>query len=143
MRAASVDKLGALPVSVSLPEPVAGEKQSLISVSAASLNPVELRVASGRMPGVSPPYVPGLEGVGTIVSSASFPEGTRVRFENDLAGFGKDGAMRELAVADDEAIIEIPDRIADAEAAAVGVVGVTSELAYRLAGMSGGERVAV
>ncbi|MGH8913704.1 MAG: quinone oxidoreductase family protein [Acidimicrobiia bacterium] len=143
MRAAHVTQIGTPPSPATLPSPMAGEGQSLISVTAAPLNPVELRVAAGRMPGSLVPYVPGLEGVGTIVESANFPVGTRVRFENDLPGFGKDGSIRELAVADDDGIVEVPDAVGDNEAAAVGVIGVTSELAYRLAGMTGGERVAV
>lgn len=143
MRAARVEAIGAPPAAANVPEPAAAEGESLISVTAASINPVELRVAAGRMPGATPPYVPGLEGVGTIVASSAFPKGARVRFENHLPGFGKDGAMRELAVADDGAVLELPDQVDDAEAAAAGVAGVTAELAFRLAGMGGGEKVAV
>jgi NADPH:quinone reductase-like Zn-dependent oxidoreductase len=143
MRAAQVTEIGSPPQMVELPEPVPNSGETLIAVSAASLNPVELRVAEGRMPGVSPPYVPGLEGVGTVISSPTLAAGTRVRFENDLPGFGKDGSIREVAVAEQEALFELPASVGDAEAAAAGVVGVTSELAYGLAGMKGGERVAV
>jgi NADPH2:quinone reductase len=95
------------------------------------------------MPGAVLPYVPGLEGVGTIIRSTSFPEGTRVRFENDLPGFGKDGAIRQIAVAQEESVVELPASVDDNTAAAVGVAGVTAELAFRLASMAGGERVAV
>jgi NADPH2:quinone reductase len=48
-----------------------------------------------------------------------------------------------LAVADDEAVFPLPPEISDAEAAATGVVGITAELAFRLADMTAGERVAV
>jgi NADPH2:quinone reductase len=143
MRAAQVTEIGSAPRPVMLPEPVPRSGETLIAVTAASLNPVELRVAAGRMPGASPPYVPGLEGVGTVVSSPTLTAGTRVRFENDLPGFGKDGSIRELAVADQEALFVLPDSVGDSVAAAAGVVGVTAELSYRLAGMKGGERVAV
>lgn len=124
-------------------DPVPTEGQTLIAVTAASLNPVELRVAAGRMPGASPPYVPGLEGVGTVIESPDLPVGTRVRFENDLPGFGKDGSIRELAVAEREALFELPPSVEDSVAAAAGVGGITSELAFRLAQMRGGEKVAV
>lgn len=87
--------------------------------------------------------MPGLEGVGTVISSSTLPEGTRVRFENDLPGFGKDGAIREIAVAKEAALIELPSSVDDTPAAADGVVGVTAAVAFRLAGMEGGERVAV
>ena len=143
MRAALVKVIGAPPEPVDLAEPAADDGQALIAVTAAALNPIEIRVAAGRMPGAVPPYVPGLEGVGTIIRSTLFSEGTRVRFENDLPGFGKDGALRQVAVAEEESLVELPPAVDDNTAAAVGVAGVTAELAFRLARMSGGERVAV
>ena len=143
MRAAQVKAVGALPEPTELDEPSAADGQALIAVTSAALNPVELRVAAGRMPGAIPPYVPGLEGVGTILTSSTLLEGTRVRFENDLPGFGKDGALREIAVAEEAALFELPSSVDDTTAAAAGVVGVTAELAFRLAGMQGDERVAV
>lgn len=143
MRAAQITEIGSPPQPADIPEPEPGEGQTTIAVSAVALNPVELRVAAGRMPGATPPYVPGLEGVGTVISSPHLAPGTRVRFENDLPGFGKDGAMREIAPADAEAIYVLPDSVDDATAAAAGVAGVTAELAYRLAVMEPGERVAV
>ena len=101
---------------VTLPEPVPGEGEALIAVTSAPLNPVELRVAAGCMPGASPPYVPGLEGVGTVIASPTLPAGTRVRFENDLPGFGKDGSIRAIAVAEPEAMFVLPPSVEDAEA---------------------------
>ena len=143
MRAAQVQEIGSPPQSVDVADRVTTPGKTLVAVAAASLNPVELRVAAGRMPGATPPYIPGLEGVGIVVSSDTHPVGTRVRFENDLPGFGSDGCLAELAVADDEAVFPLPPEIADTEAAAAGVVGITAELAFRLAGMREGDRVAV
>lgn len=144
MKAVLVTEIGSPPVTGEREEPVAGEGEALIAVAAAPLNPVELRVAAGRMPRQpDPPYVPGLEAVGTVVSSGRFPSGTRVRFENDLPGFGKDGSLRSVAVADEASLVALPDEVSDASAAAAGVVGITAHLALRRAGMEGGERVAV
>jgi NADPH:quinone reductase-like Zn-dependent oxidoreductase len=143
MRAAQVHEIGSPPQPVDVADRVTTPGKTLVAVAAASLNPVELRVAAGRMPGATPPYIPGLEGVGTVLSSETHPVGTRVRFENDLPGFGSDGCLAELAIADDEAVFPLPSEIADTEAAAAGVVGITAELAFRLAGMREGERVAV
>lgn len=144
MRAALVNRVGAPPEPAEREEPEPGEGQALIRVAAVALNPVEVRVAAGQMPREPQvPYVPGLEGVGTVVQSERLPAGARVRFENHLPGFGKDGALRELAVADDEALVELPPSVSDQEAAAAGVVGVTSHLALRRAELVDGERVAV
>jgi NADPH2:quinone reductase len=138
-----VTEIGIAPQPVDLPDPEPAPGQTLIAVHAASLNPVEVRVAAGGMPGAVPPYVPGLEGAGTVISSPTLDPGTRVRFENDLPGFGKDGSLRQVAVAEGDAIFVLPDSVDDHTAAAAGVAGVTAELAYRLAGMEPGQRVAV
>ena len=65
--------------------------EALVEVTAAPLNPTEIRVASGsfaRRP--QPPYVPGLEGAGRVVESDRVSPGRRVRFEGAaLPGFGK------------------------------------------------------
>lgn len=144
MRAAVLTEIGSVPEPAEREEPEAADGEALIAVTASSLNPVELRVAAGRMPRQpNPPYVPGLEGVGKVVESARFAPATRVRFENDLPGFGKDGSLREMATAEEDSVVELPESVSDAEAAAAGVVGVTAHLALRRAGMTGGERVAV
>lgn len=144
MKAAVVTAVGAPPQPADTERPAPGNHQALVKVVAAPLNPVEIRVAAGRMPRApEPPYVPGLEGSGTVVTSARFPVGTRVRFENDLPGFGKNGALAEFALADDEVLVELPAGVSDEEAAAAGVVGVTARLALLRAGLTAGERVAV
>ena len=125
-------------------EPEAGKGKALVEVSAAALNPVELRVAAGRMPQPPQvPYVPGLEGAGTVVRSSQFAPGTRVRFEGDLPGSGSTGVLAEMAAVDEETLVELPGNVPDSLAAAAGVVGVTARLALQRAGFVPGERVAV
>ncbi len=135
--------VGEAPGATVMEEPGPRADQALVAVTAASLNPVEIRVAAGRMGEIRTPYVPGLEGVGTVVRSPSLEAGTRVRFENHLPGFGKNGAIAELVVVDEDAIVELPAGVGDEVAAAAGVVGITASLALRRAGMSPGDRVAV
>jgi NADPH:quinone reductase len=145
MRAAVVDELGSPPRATEREEPSRGAREALVEVAAAPLNPIEIRVASGsfaRQP--EPPYVPGLEGAGRVVESDRVAPGRRVRFEGAaLPGFGNHGTLAELAAVEEDSLVELPDSIDDAQAAALGVVGITAALALDRARIEGGERVLV
>src|SRR5918994_1543728 len=78
MRAAVVEAIGSPPTPAEFDDPARGAGSALVAVEAAPLNPVEIRVAAGRHPRrANPPYVPGLEGAGTVVVSARVAPGTR------------------------------------------------------------------
>lgn len=145
MRAAVVHAVGSPPAPSELDDPVPEEGTALVAVAAAPLNPVEIRVAAGRHPRqAEPPYVPGLEGAGTIVESARVAPGTRVRFESSaLPGFGTQGTLAERAAVPEESLVELPDEVGDELAAALGVVGITALLALERAAPAGDERVLV
>jgi NADPH:quinone reductase len=145
MRAAVVEAVGSPPAATEADDSAPGEGTALVAVEAVPLNPVEIRVAAGRHPRrAQPPYVPGLEGAGTVVESARLAPGTRVRFESSaLPGFGARGTLAEYAAVPEESLAELPDAVADDVAAALGVVGVTALLALERAAPAGGERVLV
>jgi NADPH:quinone reductase len=145
MRAAVVDAVGSPPKPAEVEPPVAEGGSALVAVAAAPLNPVEIRVAAGRHARrAEPPYVPGLEGAGTIIESARLAPGTRVRFEGSaLPGFGAQGTLAERAAVPEESLVEVPDDVGEDLAAALGVVGITSLLALERAAPAGGERVLV
>jgi NADPH:quinone reductase len=145
MRAAVVEELGTPPQASEREPPARGGGQALVEVAAAPLNPIEIRVASGSFARrAEPPYVPGLEGAGRVVESERVAPGTRVRFEPAaLPGFGEEGTLGELAVVEEESLVELPDALDDAHAAALGVVGITAALALERAALAGGERVLV
>jgi NADPH:quinone reductase len=145
MRAAVVEAVGSAPAVAEWDEPARAGGAALVAVAAAPLNPVEIRVAAGRHAReAQPPYVPGLEGAGTVIESARLSPGTRVRFEGPaLPGFGAQGTLAERAAVPEESLVELPDEADDDLAAALGVVGVTALLALGRATLSGGERVLV
>lgn len=145
MRAALVEAVGSTPAPADVDEPARDDGMALVAVEAAPLNPVEIRVAAGRHPRqAQPPYVPGLEGAGTVIESARVAPGTRVRFEGSaLPGFGAQGTLAERAAVPEESLVEVPDEVGDDLAAALGVVGVTALLALVRAAPAGGERVLV
>lgn len=145
MRAAVVQAVGSPPAAAEVDEPVRGQGDALVAVAAAALNPVEIRVGAGRHPRrAQPPYVPGLEGAGTVIESERLAQGTRVRFESAaLPGFGANGALAERAAVPEESLAELPHDVEDDLAAAVGVVAITALLALERAAPLDGTRVLV
>jgi NADPH:quinone reductase len=145
MRAAVVQAVGSPPAAADVDEPVRETGTALVAVAAAPLNPVEIRVAAGRhQREPQPPYVPGIEGTGTVIESDRLAPGSRVRFESPaLPGFGARGTLAERAAVPEESLAELPADVDDALAAAVGVVGITALLALERAAPLDGARVLV
>jgi NADPH2:quinone reductase len=137
--------VGSPPRPGEVDEPVPKDGTALVAVDAAPLNPVEIRVAAGRHARrAQPPYVPGLEGAGTVIESARLEPGTRVRFEGvALPGFGAQGTLAGRAVVPEESLVELPDDVGADLAAAFGVVGITALLGLERAALAAGERVLV
>ncbi|HZO96302.1 MAG TPA: zinc-binding dehydrogenase [Gaiellaceae bacterium] len=115
MRAARLHELGGTPV-VDEVEPPGGA--DVVAVSAAALNPVDVAIGTGRFYGGSPdpPYVIGLEAVGTAA------DGRRIWFRGN-------GTLAERAAAPPEHAYDVPEGVDDAAALACGIAGVTGWLA--------------
>lgn len=144
MRAAVVEEIGRAPQPGEVDDPARSAGDALVAVRAAALNPIEIRIAAGRFARpAEPPYVPGLEGVGDVVEADGHAAGRRVRFEGALPGFGTNGALAQLVSVSEDALVELPDAVDDATAAAVGTVGITAQLAVERARLEEGERVLV
>jgi NADPH:quinone reductase-like Zn-dependent oxidoreductase len=138
MHAAVLHEYGATPVYEEFEAPVAGDGQVIVEVSAAGVNPVDVRKASGTFASGPPPLpsVVGSEGVGRIAGN-----GRRVYFGAPVAPFG---AFAERALLGEDDPIELPDAIDDGIAVALGVSGLAAwlPLAWR-AQMRPGETVLV
>jgi NADPH:quinone reductase-like Zn-dependent oxidoreductase len=142
VRAAIIEQVGNSPRVIEMQEPERGPGMTVIQVAAASINPLDLAIASGRYYGGPPdiPYVPGTEGVGIVVEADSIAAGTRVRFE---ARSGN-GSLAERALATEDTLIELPEGTDDDLAAAIGVAGLAAWLALEWRGkLEEGETVLV
>jgi NADPH:quinone reductase-like Zn-dependent oxidoreductase len=146
MRAVLVSAHGDPPALAERLPPAASEGRALLELRAASLNPADIAIASGSFPAGSPPlpYVPGIEGVGTVLASGRFREGTRVWVSGRGLGVAYDGTFSERFSAVDETLVQVPDAAGDVLAAAVGVPGLAAWLPLtRLAPIRDGETVVV
>ncbi len=145
MRAALISELGSPPAIGDRPDSDDPEK-ALVELRAAALNPVDLTVGAGRFPLGHPPlpYVPGVEGVGTVVRSARFSAGTRVYACGSGLGIGTDGTFAERFAAPEASLYEVPDGVDDAQAVAYGTAGLAAWLPLTwLAPVEHGESVLV
>jgi NADPH:quinone reductase-like Zn-dependent oxidoreductase len=127
MRAAVIREVGAKPEPGELPDPRRDDGTALIEVHAAALNPIDIAIGAGRFYAGPPqvPYAPGREGVGVVRDAQNLTPGTRVRFERD-SGYGSNGSVAELAVADEVACVPLPEDADDKVAAALGIAGIAA-----------------
>jgi NADPH:quinone reductase-like Zn-dependent oxidoreductase len=132
------------PVPYRLPEP--GPGQVLVRVTAAPVVPLDLLCATGTSYFGPPalPYVPGVQGVGTVLTGGDLPAGARVWFATD-AGMGPgDGGLATGAVVDRDDIVPLPPGVADMDAAALGLSAVAAYMALTWRGqLRPGDRVLV
>jgi NADPH:quinone reductase-like Zn-dependent oxidoreductase len=128
------------------PDPVPEAGRTLVRMTAATIVPLDLLVASGTSYWGRPPvpYVPGDQGVGVVERSAVFPMGTRVFVETRSGRMPRDGSMAERCAVPDEDVVPLPDGLPDPSAAALGMSGVAAWMALTdRAHVQPGERVVV
>jgi NADPH:quinone reductase len=130
MRAALLSAYQSSPQLGELAEPQAGDGQAIVRTLAAALNSADLAIASGSFPAGSPPlpYVPGIEGVGSVIQSDRFSPGTRVWASGRGLGVAFNGTFAEQFAVADDVLVEVPAGADDALAAALGVVGLAAWL---------------
>ena len=125
MRAALITEAGASPVveERELPDPAEGEVT--VTLEAASLNPVDLAIASGGFYAGHPPmpYVPAIEAVGRVEG-----DGRRVFVMGGGIGVVRDGTSSERFNAPESALVEIGDDADAATAAALGTAALAGWL---------------
>jgi NADPH2:quinone reductase len=124
MNAAVVESFDTPPRYRSFVDPVPGDGEVLVKVTAAGLHPIVRALAAGTHYGSTGelPFIPGVDGVGRL------DDGTRVFFGSARSPFG---TFAELAVARRELAIPLPDSIGDTVAAATSNPGMSSWVALK------------
>ena len=119
MKTLCVQKWDTNPTLERRPIPSASIGESVIEVAAAGISHLDLTVLSGKF-NIRPPrpYIGGVEGAGTVVTSERFPTGTRVTFRGAGLGLTRPGTWAEYVTVPDENIFEIQCNLSFAEAVA-------------------------
>ena len=140
-RIARILTLGAAPTLHDAPHPEPGPDDAVIRIRAAALNFADLLKAQGRyQEPADPPFVPGLEGAGDVVSA---PAGSGL-VPGQRVAVCAPGTMARYAALPARACIPIPDAMSYAQAAGFQIAYGTSHLALTgRGGLAAGETLAV
>lgn len=139
MRAAQIRTCGEPPVVAERPAPAPGPGQVLVEVVAAPVTPLDLLCATGTSYFGTPPtpYVPGVQGVGTV-------GGRTVWFPTTAGMAPGDGSMAELAAVPENDLVELPAGADPVVVAALGLSAVAASMALVWRGeLTAGEQVVV
>lgn len=121
-RAARVHAHGKPLVVEEVDTPAPGDGDIVVEMAYGGVNPVDRYIAEGRVaPDVPLPRTMGMEGAGRRAA-----DGQPVLVHGGGLAMKRDGAWAERVVAPREAVTEIPPGVDLAEAAAMGVAGVTA-----------------
>lgn len=112
MKAVRIQGWGEAPVVETLSDPVAAPGRTIVKMAAATVGHIDRTVGAGKfMSALKPPYVPGVEAAGTVVSSDRFAVGQRVWVRGGGLGTQVDGTWCELINAPDNAVGALPDDV--------------------------------
>jgi NADPH2:quinone reductase len=102
---------------------------TVIAVAAAPITPLDVLCAGGKSYFGPPalPYVPGVQGVGTVLESRHLEPGTQVWFATDAGMRPGDGSMARRCVARDVDVVPLP---AEADLLLVAALGLSAVAAW-------------
>ncbi len=131
-----------------LPTPTPQGNEVLVKVAAAALNPIDTYVRAGNVAMTLPkPFVTGSDLAGTVTAvgpqARRFKAGDRVWGSNQGL-LGRQGTCAEFACVSEDYLYPTPAGVADADAAAAALTGITAHLGlFQCARLQPGEWVFV
>lgn len=151
MRAIAVPDIGGTPGLTDLPVPSPGPEEVLVRLSAASINPIDLDIAQGRLPlPTTRTLVVGVDGAGRVVevgeSVHGFAVGDLVHGQFLDAPLGR-GTFAEYAVLgatpSHGALLRTPDGLSASVAAALPTAGMTALGVVELVELRAGQSILI
>ncbi len=119
-------------------DPDPGPGEVVVTVRRAAVNPLDVWISRGTVAAAGPlPRTGGSEGSGVTA------DGRRVVFRGAGLGVMRDGTYAERVAVPAAALADIPAGVSDAQAAGVGIAGVTAMDVLDLAGVAPGMTVLV
>jgi NADPH2:quinone reductase len=136
MNAAVVHAFDAPPTYSTFADPVAGDGEQLVTVTAAGLHQIVKALANGSHYGSTGelPFVPGVDGVGRL------QDGSRVYFGATRSPFG---TMAQRSIAATWMCVPLPDGVEDATAAGIANPGMSGWVGLMRGEFVAGESVLV
>jgi NADPH:quinone reductase len=132
-----------------LPMPQPGPDEVRVHVAAATVNPTDIGLRSGRQAAAleskPKPYVAGMELAGTVDAvgpGAAWREGERVLGIILPTSTGR-GAQSEYALVPADSLVRVPEGVSLEQAATLPMNGLTARRALDLMGLSAGQVLAV
>ena len=129
-KAANLEALSPAIESVELPDPAPG--MALVQITAAAVNPSDVKAALGAMPYAVFPRTSGRDFAGFAMSGPM--EGQAVFGSSGDLGIRRDGTHASHLLVESAALLPKPAGISAEEAAGIGVPFVTATEGYRRAG---------
>jgi len=127
------------------PDPTPRRGEVLVRMKAASLNYLDVAVASGAYPGVDYPLIPLADGAGEVVALGADVDGVQIgdrvaihpkavwpsgrgtaRNAAVMRGVSRPGSLRELAAVTAETVVRVPDHLSWAQAASLPIAATTA-----------------
>ena len=128
-----------------VPMPEAGPKQVVVRIKATSLNPVDLKRASGAMRQAFPvsfPFIPGGDFSGVIEQIG--PQVSALRVGDEVFGYAMGGgAYADFIAMDEDKVALKPRTVDDTGTAALAIVAQTALQGIERAGLKAGQRVLI
>ena len=146
MPAAVIHTHGAPPDHHSWPVPQRAPGQALVRVTAVPISPLDLLCASGTSYFGAPalPYVPGTQGVGTVVEGDLLAPQQRIWFSCNAGMKPGDGSMAQFCIVEEAAALALPSDVPDDLVAALGLSAIAAWMALTWRGqLQPGEQVLV
>ena len=126
-------------------ELVAGPGETLVEMRVAPVTQLDRTVLAGKLAQqVEPPFVPGSEGAGVVISSETFAAGSQVVIRGAGVGVSRSGTWGTLAVVPDASVHPLPEELDAADAVALLASALTAHTAVRrVAQVVAGETVVI
>ena len=129
---------------IDVPTPKATDGNALVQITAAAVNPSDVKNVAGQMQGTVLPRTPGRDFAGIVVDGPDNWVGAEVFGTGGDIGFTRDGSHAEAILLPAQALVRKPTNLSFEQAASIGVNFVIAWLgAVEYGELQSGETVAI